>query len=219
MVWMNPDRLIGRQIIGVLVALDHSILQAEDERNEFLLRVLQKQYQKSTTQLEQSCVSSMTWQLLSNAPDEHFCLCLQKDQIKSIEQTKLTSKKRKGVVPFVRVFPVGLNPGLSGTGDWYRLDPQIFVTRVESQLEGASALRIRDVIDSNYERIVATIFDALQQMAKMDRDGSTVEDNKDQLNYHVIIIGASPLTLLFLLSTYWCCGPDRKYASHRDGDI
>lgn len=62
---------------------------------------------------------------------------------------------------------------------------------MESQLEGASALRIRDVIDSNYERIVATIFDALQQMAKMDRDGSTVEDNKDQLNYHVIIIGPS----------------------------
>lgn len=31
---------------------------------------------------------------------------LQKEQVKSIEQTKLTIKKRKGVAPFVRVFPV-----------------------------------------------------------------------------------------------------------------
>lgn len=34
----------------------------------------------------------------------------QKEQIKSIEQTKLTLKKRKGVVPFVRVFPVRALP-------------------------------------------------------------------------------------------------------------
>jgi len=33
----------------------------------------------------------------------------QKEQIRSIEQTKLTLKKRKGVVPFVRVFPVRLS--------------------------------------------------------------------------------------------------------------
>lgn len=31
---------------------------------------------------------------------------LQNDQVKAIEQTKLTVKKRKGVVPFIRVFPV-----------------------------------------------------------------------------------------------------------------
>lgn len=30
----------------------------------------------------------------------------QKEQMKSIEATKVTLKKRKGVVPFVRVFPV-----------------------------------------------------------------------------------------------------------------
>lgn len=33
------------------------------------------------------------------------------------------------------------------------------------------------------------MFDSLQQMAKMDREGATGEDNKGQLNYYVIIIG------------------------------
>lgn len=65
----------------------------------------------------------------------------------------------------------------------------MFVSRVESQLEGADNLRVRDLINSNYERIVATMFDSLQQMAKMDREGAAGEDNKDQLNYYVIIIG------------------------------
>lgn len=68
----------------------------------------------------------------------------------------------------------------------------MFVTRIESQLVGASDLKTRDVIDSNYERIVATMFDSLQQMAKMDGEASAGEA-KGMLNYHIIIIGSSPL--------------------------
>ncbi|KAM0753811.1 hypothetical protein T439DRAFT_285041 [Meredithblackwellia eburnea MCA 4105] len=136
------------QIVGVLAALDRALVVGERERNEFLLRTFQKQYQRSSSVLERSC----------------------KEQIKSIEQTKLTLKKRKGVVPFVRVFP-------------------LFVDRVESQLEGAGDLNIRRVVDDNYERMVTTIFDCLQQMAKMDGEGHGVAaEDKDQLNYHVIII-------------------------------
>ncbi|KAL8293183.1 hypothetical protein RQP46_000877 [Phenoliferia psychrophenolica] len=136
------------QIVGILAALDGAINLAKKERNEFLLRVLQKQYQKSTTALERSC----------------------KEAIKNIEATKLTLKKRKGVVPFVRIFPN-------------------FVARIESQLEDADKLNVRGIVDSNYERIIATIFDSLQQMAKMDGEGQGVAaEDKDQLNYHVIII-------------------------------
>ncbi|GAA5888974.1 hypothetical protein JCM5296_002762 [Sporobolomyces johnsonii] len=137
------------QIVGILATLDRFILQGEQDRNEFLMRTLQKQYQKSLAALERSC----------------------KEQIRSIEQTKLTLKKRKGVVPFVRVFP-------------------LFVARVESQLDGAEALNIRGVVNSQYERIVATMFDCLQQMAKMDGEGQgqAPGEGKDQLNYHVILI-------------------------------
>ncbi|GAA6058447.1 hypothetical protein JCM3770_005082 [Rhodotorula araucariae] len=136
------------QIVGILAVLDRFVLRGEEDRNEFLMRLLQKQYQRSLAALERSC----------------------KDQIRSIEQTKLTLKKRKGVVPFVRVFP-------------------LFVARVESQLEGADTLNIRLVINRQYERIVAAIFDCLQQMAKMDGEGQGGQgEDKDQLNYHVILI-------------------------------
>lgn len=43
------------------------------------------------------------------------------------------------------------------------------------------------------------MFDSLQHMAKMDGEGTGVAgEDKDQLNYHVILIGA----LLFLLFFY-----------------
>ncbi|BGP14101.1 hypothetical protein JCM10213_002398 [Rhodosporidiobolus nylandii] len=136
------------QIVGILAALDRFILHGEEDRNEFLMRTLQKQYQRSLGALERSC----------------------KEQIRSIEQTKLTLKKRKGVVPFVRIFP-------------------LFVARVESQLDNCDGLNIRGVINAQYERIVATMFDCLQQMAKMDGEGQGQgAEGKDQLNYHVILI-------------------------------
>ncbi|KAK4053149.1 hypothetical protein OIV83_001884 [Microbotryomycetes sp. JL201] len=134
------------QIVGILAALDRCMLRCEEEKNDFMRRVLQKQHQRSVGILERAC----------------------KDQIKGIEQTKLTLKKRKGVVPFVRVFPM-------------------FVNRIEAQLEGCDDLSIRNTVNDNYERIIATIFDCLQQMAKMDGEAQGGE-GKDQLNYHVILI-------------------------------
>ncbi|BGP23018.1 exocyst complex, component Exoc1 [Rhodotorula toruloides] len=136
------------QIVGILAVLDRFVLRGEEDHNEFLSRTLQKQYQRSLAALERSC----------------------KEQIRSIEQTKLTLKKRKGVVPFVRVFPM-------------------FVARIESQLDGADDLNIRKIVNGQYERIVATMFDCLQQMAKMDGEGhGSTGEGKDQLNYHVILI-------------------------------
>ncbi|SCV68918.1 BQ2448_1938 [Microbotryum intermedium] len=139
-------RLDPMQIVGVVATLDRFILQCEAERIEFLLRLLQRQHSKSISTLERQI----------------------KEQIKGIEQTKLTLKKRKGVVPFVRVFPN-------------------FVERIEAQLEGCDDLPIRDVVDAHYERVTATMFDCLQQMAKMDGEAQGGE-GKDQLNYHVILI-------------------------------
>jgi len=86
-------------------------------------------------------------------------------QIKAVEQTKLTSKKRNGVAHFIKYFPV-------------------YVGRVESQLINADTLEIRQNVDMAYEKIVQTMFDSLKQMAKMDGEG----EDKGQLNYHVILI-------------------------------
>ena len=91
---------------------------------------------------------------------------MQIDQLKGIEQTKLTSKKRHGVASFVKYFP-------------------IYISRVESQLLGADVLEIRTNVDAAYERIVQTMFDSLRQMAKLEGEA----ENKGQLNYHVILIG------------------------------
>lgn len=73
---------------------------------------------------------------------------------------------------------------------------QLFVLRVEAQLTGSDGLKIRETINSNYDRISSTMFEALQQMAKMSGEGASAED-KDQLNYYVIIIGS----FLFPLTT------------------
>ncbi|KAK0198289.1 exocyst complex component Sec3-domain-containing protein [Armillaria mellea] len=87
------------------------------------------------------------------------------EQIQGVERTKLTSKKRKGVAPFVRLFPG-------------------YIGRVESQLLGTDGLEVRTIVDGAYERIVDTMFECLKQMAKMDGEG----EDKGQLNYHVILI-------------------------------
>lgn len=66
----------------------------------------------------------------------------------------------------------------------------MFVERMEAQLHDAESLPIRDRVNNIYERITASVFGSIQQMAKMDRgDGQATED-KGQLNYHVIMIGA-----------------------------
>jgi exocyst complex component 1 len=54
---------------------------------------------------------------------------------------------------------------------------------------GADTLEIRGNVDGAYEQIVQVMFESLQQMAKMDGvDGQATED-KEHLNYHVILIG------------------------------
>lgn len=87
--------------------------------------------------------------------------------MKLVEQTKVTNKKRNGVAPFIKYFPT-------------------YISRVEAQLVGSDTLEIRASVDAAYEKLVSKMFDSLRQMAKMDGEG----EDKGQLNYHVILIGA-----------------------------
>ena len=65
-----------------------------------------------------------------------------------------------------------------------------YVYRVEQQLNtvdaGGSGLEVRECVDTAYERLVSTMFETLKAIAKMDGD----EEDKGQLNYHVVIIGS-----------------------------
>jgi len=61
----------------------------------------------------------------------------------------------------------------------------VYVGRVESQLIGADTLEIRQGVDGAYDRIVQSMFDSLKHMAKMNDE----DEDKGQLNYHVILIG------------------------------
>ncbi|KAF8213226.1 exocyst complex component sec3 subunit [Mycena galopus ATCC 62051] len=131
------------QIIGLLASIERFIAEADEKGNAFLFNALGKQHTR-----------------LRGLFDRHI-----NEQIKGVEETKLTSKKRKGVVHFVKHFPIHI--GL-----------------VESQLIGADSLEIRSTVDAAYDRIVQSMFESLKQMAKMDGEG----EDKGQLNFHVILI-------------------------------
>lgn len=149
------DHIIGKdktQTVGILAALDRGLLEAEEVNSEFLMRSLSKLQMRMASQLERYIA----------------------EQIRGIEQTKLTAKKRKGVVHFIKAFP-------------------LFVDRIEAQLVNAETLQIRAVIDNYYDKVCSTMFDALQTMAIPKIEGGTfstsnVDEDKGLLNHHVILI-------------------------------
>ncbi|KIK07465.1 hypothetical protein K443DRAFT_673379 [Laccaria amethystina LaAM-08-1] len=131
------------EIVAILVTLERCLVGAEEKNNQFVLSLLGKQQNR-----------------IRNTFDRHI-----HNQLKGIEQTKLSSKKRKGVTHFIKHF-------------------SSYAARVESQLVRADGLETRKLVDSAYEKIVHTMFESLKHIAKMEGEG----EDKGQLNYHVILI-------------------------------
>ncbi|KAL0578603.1 hypothetical protein V5O48_003394 [Marasmius crinis-equi] len=131
------------QVVGLIATIERFMAENDDRNHEFLNNVLSKHQTRLKGQF-----------------DRHIA-----EQIQHVEQTKLTSKKRKGVAPFVKRFPV-------------------YISRVEPQLVGCDGLEVRMNVDAAYDKIVQTMFESLKQMAKMDGEG----EDKGHLNYHVILI-------------------------------
>ncbi|KAN0060684.1 hypothetical protein ACQY0O_007342 [Thecaphora frezii] len=132
-------------IFGLLAALDRAIIEAEELNSESIHKIMSKLHMRLASQLER----------------------FVQEQIKGIEQTKLTVKKRKGIVHFIKVFPT-------------------FVDRVESQLLNTEMLNIRPAVDGYYDAICRAMFDALQTISRID--GGGVDEDKGQLNHHIILI-------------------------------
>ncbi|WFD29450.1 hypothetical protein MSPP1_000459 [Malassezia sp. CBS 17886] len=87
-------------------------------------------------------------------------------QVRAIEQTKVSVKKRRGIVPFIRAFPG-------------------FVQRMEAQLVDVDDLAVRGAVDAAYEQIARTLFSVLQSISSM---GGVADEDKGQRNHYVILI-------------------------------
>ncbi|GHJ89203.1 hypothetical protein NliqN6_5605 [Naganishia liquefaciens] len=136
------------QVFGMMASCEKVMIEQEDSETVFFANIMQYQAQR-----------------LQQLVDKFMA-----EQIRAIEATKLTVKKRKGVIGFVRHFPT-------------------FVERIEQQLVGAEDSSTRDVANAAYEQVLNTMLDTLQQMAKLDRTDMTgTGDDKSQLNYFIIMI-------------------------------
>jgi exocyst complex component 1 len=101
--------------VGVLAALDYCVASSEKMNGEFLARTAEKQYQRYLAIFNRQTVCSR-YVLLYLTMIDPIHPRMQKEQLKAVEQTKLTVKKRKGVVSFIRVFPVRSFARFSGAG-------------------------------------------------------------------------------------------------------
>ncbi|KAM3589562.1 hypothetical protein VKS41_000421 [Umbelopsis sp. WA50703] len=88
-------------------------------------------------------------------------------QLRAIEETKITSKKRSGILSFIRVFP-------------------LFAVRLEAAGAGAEPeSKVRVLINNAYERVVNQMISSLDAIARESDAGG---DDKEQLNAHIMTI-------------------------------
>ncbi|CAG8567139.1 5970_t:CDS:10, partial [Diversispora eburnea] len=136
------------QVVGMIVSLEKHMQEYEKRGQDQVVRILQN--------VRKNCLEIF----------ERFI----NDQLRAIEDTKVTSKKRKGIVIFIRIFPR-------------------FVERIEHSMKSADLLEIRRTVNRGYERIVKTMFESLDAIAKdADEFLPTSADDKEQLNAHIITL-------------------------------
>ncbi|KAI9302709.1 exocyst complex component Sec3-domain-containing protein [Cunninghamella echinulata] len=89
------------------------------------------------------------------------------DQIKIIDDTKVSSKKRRGILPTFRTFP-------------------LFVQRLEMLANGLEhESQTRNTINSSYDKIITSMMSSLDTIAK---ESDETGDDKEQLNANIMYI-------------------------------
>ena len=150
----------SRQGIGVLFSLELQLSEIEDTNQEFLSHSLTKVHDRLAA-------------LFGRFVDE---------QIRSIEDTKVKLKKRKGVISFMKIFPN-------------------FTFAVESMLPplpDAPHPPVRTLVDDAYQKINQAMFESLKHIAKESPQSNTTTvvgaaargdlEDKEALNYHILLI-------------------------------
>ena len=147
-----------------MLALETRIGEFEDSNQEYLVQTLQQIHSRLTTRFDR----------------------FVDEQIRGIEETKVKIKKRKGVIAFMKTFP-------------------LFASTVESMLAtpNASRYEIRHLVNDVYIKINNAMFESLKFIAKESPVvmagqkthgptsaagvGADAED-KEVLNYHILLI-------------------------------
>lgn len=155
---LNSDQLQG---VGVLCALEHVSSSYEDTNQEFITTTIRTLHNRLKG-------------LFARFVDE---------QVKAVEETKVKLKKRKGIISFMRTFP-------------------LFSTVVESMIPEhmveQETLEIRFILNDAYSKILRAMWESLTFIAKDDSGpGSTAHsaapasgdpEDKEALNYHILLI-------------------------------
>ncbi|KAJ1981404.1 hypothetical protein H4R33_005256 [Dimargaris cristalligena] len=136
--------------VGMMVSVEQHMKECEISNQEFLFVVLQNmQKQLAAT--------------FARFVDE---------QLRAIDETKVTTKKRIGILPFFRVFPR-------------------FAKKLDGIL-GNSQTEARKLVSQGYEKIVRTMFARLLAIARDADVASYQTDDKDavkeQLNAHILTL-------------------------------
>ncbi|KAF2737098.1 hypothetical protein EJ04DRAFT_488850 [Polyplosphaeria fusca] len=99
------------------------------------------------------------------------------EQIRAIEDTKVKIKKRKGVIAFMKTFP----------------HFSVAIENMLPLLDEEGQLEIRRMVDDAYQRINKAMFESLKVIAKespavMATQGQGDPEDKEALNYHILLI-------------------------------
>ncbi|KAJ3329805.1 hypothetical protein HDU76_007107 [Blyttiomyces sp. JEL0837] len=135
--------------VGMMVRIEECIKGYENSAYTFLLVHLETVLSKLNTSFER----------------------FVDEQLKSIEETKVTLKKRSGILPFIKTFP-------------------LFVDRMEKCLEDSDG-HSRTAVSKCYSRLVKTIFDTLEAVAKeanTDPKDSKNQEDKESLNIYILTV-------------------------------
>lgn len=138
------------QVVGLIAALERKIPEYEETNQEYLNRTLQKLH----TQLIGLFIKFLD------------------DQIRVIEETKVKIKKRKGVIGFIKTFP-------------------LFANSIEKKLFGVEDLEIRITVNNAYSRVNKAMFEALKIIARENPSvqiSGSDQAEKEALNYEIMLM-------------------------------
>ncbi|PHH65927.1 hypothetical protein CDD81_875 [Ophiocordyceps australis] len=155
---IGQDALQG---VGVLAVLEQTVLEMSQSNQEFLSTVLQK--------------------LHSNLEGRFHSFI--EEQLKAIEDTRVKMNKRRGIISFVRVFP-------------------LFMAAVENIMAdvGSSSPGLRRTINYEYDRVLKSIFKTLKYISRERPAAPSVgtsgnvgggagdAEHKEVLNLHILLI-------------------------------
>ena len=160
MEWvLSTDKL---QTVGVLCALEQVLGAYEETNQEYISRTVRSMHERLTGVFHK----------------------FVEDQVKAIEETKVKVKKRKGVISFMRTFPV-----FSATVE----------DMIPHEFANNEALEVRFIINEAYGKILKAMWESLTFIAKDDPGSSAAgtrsavpaggdPEDKEALNYHILLI-------------------------------